>query len=104
MIHNDKRLISYLNSTVNSVFKILPLYEEDNIGLDAYIDSLLFELSSLDYVFSIEEHKYSSLLLILSSIKREVSRNNSSKAVVKREVFKSISIIKSMIIKLEEID
>lgn len=98
-------LISYLNSIVNSVFKILPLYEESNIGLESYVESLLFELRELESIMPIQNgSEYISLMQILKSISKEVASENSKKIVIKREVFKCINIIKNIIGKLEDGD
>lgn len=103
MINNDKRLIIYLNSVINSIFKILPLYEEENIGLETYVESLLFELYGLDKVVIMgQSYEYISLLSTLESIKLEITRDKSKKATVKREIFKCINIVKNMVAKLEE--
>jgi hypothetical protein len=104
MIKNNDKLIVYLNTIVNSVFKILPLFEEQNIGVKTYLESLLFELYGLEEVVEIEHsYEYISLLSTLESVKKEVSNEESKKAVVKREVFKCINIIKNMVGKLEEV-
>lgn len=103
MIKDSEKLIVYLNSVVNSVFKILPLYEEQNVGVKTYIESLLFELHGLEEAVSIEHsYEYISLLSTLQSVKNEVAKSDSKKSIVKREVFKCINIIKNMVGKLEE--
>lgn len=103
MIYNNQKLIIYLNSIVNSVFKILPLYEEHNVGIETYVESLIFELSGLEKVVAIEHSaEYYSLLATLESIKEEIPKEHSKKSVIKREVFKCINTIKNMIGKLEE--
>lgn len=103
MIENNEKLVVYLNSVVNSVFKILPLYEEQNVGVKTYIESLLFELYGLEEAVSMEHsYEYISLLSNLESVKKEVSKDDSKKPIIKREVFKCINIIKNMIGKLEE--
>jgi hypothetical protein len=103
MINNNERLTTYLNTVINSVFKILPLYEEENVGLETYIESLLFELYGLEKVVGMEQsYEYVSLLSTLESVKIEVTNKDSKKATVKREVFKCINIIKNMVVKLEE--
>lgn len=103
MLENRDRLLFYLDALVNSVFKILPLYEERNDGIQTYIESLLFELYGLDKVFDIKDsYEYVSVLSILESIKEEVAKENSKKRVIKREVFKCINIIKNTIKRLEK--
>ncbi|GIN25582.1 hypothetical protein NSQ93_22775 [Bacillus sp. FSL W8-0445] len=102
MIDNNTKLIIYLNNLVNSIFKILPLYEEKNEGIEIYIDSLLFELYGLDYAVSVKHgYEYIALLSTLESTKRTVSKGDNKKTI-KREVFKSINIVKNLIGKLEE--
>ena len=103
MIDNNEKLVIYLNSIVNSVFKILPLWEEKNVGVQTYIESLIFELDGLQDVVSIEHSaEYISLLSNLASVKKEIAKGNSKKQVIKREVFKCINIVKNMVGKLEE--
>lgn len=103
MLENRDRLLFYLDTLINSVFKILPLYEERNDGIQTYIESLLFELYGLDKVFDIKDsYEYVSILSILESIKEEVAKENSKKRVIKREVFKCINIIKNTIKRLEK--
>ena len=49
MIKDNKKLVEYFEvKNVNSVFKILPLYEENNANLDSYISSLIIELDGLE--------------------------------------------------------
>lgn len=103
MIEDNKRLAIYLDVTVNNVFKILPLYEEGNVGLDANVESLLSELISLKKVVKIEfSYEYISLLATLTTVKDEIIKEDSQHSVIKRELFKSIDIIKKMVTKLEE--
>jgi len=83
MIDNTEKLIIYLSSVINSVYKILPLYEERNIGIKTYVESLLFELHGLsNMVDEVISFEYISLLSTLESIKLEVS-NDGNKLIVK---------------------
>ncbi|AKQ08531.1 hypothetical protein PQE66_gp216 [Bacillus phage PBC2] len=103
MIQGNEKLVVYLNSVVNSVFKILPLYEEQNVGVGVYVESLLFELHGLQDAVEIKHgYEYISLLSTLESVRKEMEKENSRKATVKREIFKCINIIKNMVGKLEE--
>lgn len=105
MIDNNERLIVYLNSLVNNVFKILPLYEEQNVGITKYVDSLLFELYGLEDVVMIKHsYEYYSILATLKSVNKEIEKPDSSKPIIKREIFKCINVIKNMVGKLEEGD
>jgi hypothetical protein len=81
----------------------LPLYEEQNVGVATYVESLIFELDGLQHVVAIEHsYEYMSLLSILASVKLEAEKADSRKSVIKREVFKCINIIKNMVGKLKE--
>jgi hypothetical protein len=103
MIENNNMLSVYLNSVVNSVFKILPLYEEENYGIKTYLESLLLELYNLEKAIKIEHsYEYISLLATLEAVKSEIFKEDSKKPVVKREIFKCINIIKNMVGRLEE--
>lgn len=92
----------YLKGTVNGVYKILPLFEEKNIGIDTYVDSLLFTLYKLDTAVKIDQsHDYITVLATLEAVKDEIAKVTANHSVVKREVFKCINIVKNMIDKLE---
>lgn len=100
---DSNKLLYYLESTINSVFKILPLYEEKSVGIKTYVDSLLFELYGLEKNIDIDiSSEYISLLSTLESIKTELDCNEDKKSVIKREVFKCINIIKNMTAKIED--
>lgn len=103
MLENKDRLLVYFDSLINSIFKILPLYEEENVGVEVYVESLLFELYGLDAVIDMEKsYEYTSLLSTLESLKEEVVKEDSEQKVIKREVFKCISVVKNMIVKIEK--
>lgn len=102
MINDKDMILNYFESLVDDVFKILPLYEEENIGLATYIESMIFNLNSLkDIIDSKNGYKYITILLILKSIEEEVVKKDSEKRIIKREVFKCINIIKDIINNLE---
>lgn len=103
MIENTNKIADYLDYLVNSVFKILPLYEEENVGLQTYIESLLFDLDSYEEVVKNNQNaEYIQVILVLTSLKKEVVKKGDKKLIVRREVFKCISIVKSMVEKLKE--
>lgn len=96
MIKDNERLVKYFGvKTVNSIYKILPLYEESNDNLDSYISSLLIELNGLENCISCDHHEFVTLLAIISGIKNETAVEN-NKVVIKREVFKAIEISKTL--------
>ena|SRR5690606_27125006 len=102
MTVSQDKLIIYLKNTVNGIYKILPLFEEKNIGVDTYVDSLLFTLYSLDEVVDVKYgDEYITVLATLESVKKEIVKPGANHSVVKREIFKSINIVKNMIDKLE---
>lgn len=97
MIYNNKMLLAYLNGLVGNVFKIIPLYEEENIGIKTYVESLLKGLFELEEVIHIECHfEYITLLNTLKSVETELSKLDSEHHIVRRESLKSIDIIKNM--------
>ena len=103
MIKDDEKLIVYLNNLVNNVFKILPLYENKNEGLVKYIDSLLFELKGLNSVVHVKYGtEYITILSILASIKNEINKGTENHSLIKREIFKCIHVIKTLVEELEE--
>lgn len=101
MITDKAKLISYLDSKISNVFKILPLYEEGNVGLSLYIESECDELISVQDIIKIDSSaKYITVLATLNGLKKEVVLID-NKVKVKREVFKTISMIKDMVEMLE---
>ena len=97
---NSKKLEKYFNDkNVNSIYKILPLYEESNENLDSYISSLLIELKGLESYVDEDYQEFVTLIAVLSGIKNEISKSD-NKIVVKREVFKAIEISKLLAIKV----
>jgi len=101
MIRDKEKLNAYLESKVSNVFKILPLYEEGNKGLDLYVESECDELISVQEIVEIKSSaKYITVLATLNGLKNEVQLDN-NQTKVKREVFKTISTLKDMIETLE---
>ena len=101
---NREKITLYLNMNItDGVYKILPLYEESNQGLEKYLSSLLIELYGLDEVFRLEEVEYVSLLATLEGLKFEILKDK-NKSVVKREVFKCVRIVKKLSKKTEGLE
>lgn len=89
----------YFNSLVDRIYKILPLFEEKNEGLFVYVQSLIYELNGLYWVVdSIRSNgDYLTLLSTLESISDDVMiQEEGSHAVVKREVFKCLEVVKKI--------
>ena len=96
MINNDKMLELYFKEkSVNNIFKILPLYEEQNDNLHSYVSSLTLELCGLQNCISSDYTELITLIAVLSNLENE-SLKDDNKSVIKREVFKAIDISKSL--------
>lgn len=96
---NSAIFINYAEMLIPKFFKILPLFEEKNEGLYAYVQSLIFELNGLyGTVDELSENgNFLSLLATLESIADEVLiYDEESQSIIKREVFKCIEIIKQI--------
>lgn len=90
---DDKAIKRYLQDTIDKIYKILPLYEERNKTLSAYVESSILELKGFvaDYG-SVGMTSYISVISTLRGIQKLVDeKGNHSK--VKREVFKCIDTI-----------
>lgn len=100
MIKDNKRLVEYFEvKNVNSIFKILPLYEEDNANLDSYISSLIIELDGLESYINYRLSEFVTLIAVISSLQNE-TKKTANQDTVKREVFKAIEISKSLASKM----
>ena len=97
---NDKIFKDYIDRITDRLFKILPLFEENNEGLSVYIQSLIFELNGLPYVvWGIEQldSDYINLLATLESLYDEsvvMCDQEETHNLIRREVFKSMNIVK----------
>ena len=88
----DARMLSdYMRSLVNRFFKILPIREDGEDTLETYMRSLQAELLGCkEFVLAIHEDPlFMSLLNILQYL---IDNPECSLTVVKREVFRAISI------------
>jgi hypothetical protein len=98
-ISRDSTLFdNYLEVSKNRVFKILPLLEESNEGVNHYVESLLFELYGLQNVVSgvKESHNYLALLCGLESIFNEISVKEKDLKFIRSEIFKLLGLIKKL--------
>lgn len=94
--------ISYMHLLKGSVFKILPLYEEEVSTIGAHINSVIFEIynvreisSEYDGAWLTQTHAILNGLLDECNIK-------DNKAVVKNKVFGIIDTIEKQIKKIEQ--
>lgn len=86
---------SYLKSLINKVYKILPMYEEENKNLCSYIQSLERELVGCYRLYDsvCEDAQFLSLIGIL----RYLHSEEYNQSVCKQEVFKAIGIIQNIV-------
>ena len=87
---------NYTDVLIARIYKILPLYEEENEGFYTYISSLIFELNGIYWsVLDIRDNsEYLTLISVLEAIgDKSLEKNH---ATVKREVFKCIDVIKKL--------
>ena len=84
-------LKNYLRNLVNRFFKILPLKEKNEESLDAYLRSLQAELIGCQELVLMlhEDAEFVSLLAILQFL---IDTPDCDVKIVKREVFRAISI------------
>jgi hypothetical protein len=89
----------YFDYLINSIFKILPLYEEHNVGLSQNIDSLVnFELNGLklQFVEMGNSNDFTVLMLTLKSLSQHIRENDITHNDLRREIFKCITLVKKM--------
>ena len=84
-------MIVFINNLSKSIFKILPLKEEGNKGVDEYIESLLIQMNGALITYPALKHNenYISILNIINYF----SNNEFSIKQCKREVFKCLNIL-----------
>lgn len=90
----DKMLDNYLASLVNQFFKILPIKESGEPSLKEFMRSLQVELIGCKGLM--ERLSNDSTYLSLIAILQYMIDNDCDTPVVKREVFKAISICKKL--------
>lgn len=84
-------LRNYMRNLVDRFFKILPLWEEGEETLPAYLDSMLIELSGFrSMMFALHhDHDFVSLMAIVQYL---IDNPETETRTVKREIFRAISI------------
>lgn len=100
MSMDEKAFRDYISVLANKkIYKILPLYEEKNKGVSKYVDSLLLELKGLGKVFEMLDANadYITLLATFEALSDECFNFDASNEVVKREVFKCITVTKRIL-------
>lgn len=84
-------LSNYLRTLVNLFFKILPIKEKGESSLDTYMRSLQAELLGCKELIE-AIHDDPSFLSLIAILQYLIDNPSCSVAVVKREVFRAISI------------
>ncbi len=96
---NKKLLVNYLKSSINSLYKILPLKEENNEDLVIYMSSLRINFIGIQYNYP--QLKYNADFLSVINILSYLINNDFDIKICKREVFKSIRLIQKIITNIE---
>lgn len=92
-IVDDKIIKKQLQKIVDKIFKILPLYEEKNGTVDAYIESLILEITGFSSKYgNVGVSEYMSVISTLEGL-RGIIDDRGNQPTVKREVFKCIETI-----------
>ena len=84
----------YLSGPLNEFFKILPIKESGEPSLNEFMKSLQVEL--LGFKGLMAEIGNDSMYLTLLSILQYLIENDCETPIVKREVFKAISVCKKL--------
>lgn len=89
----------YLKALINKVYKILPMYEEENKNLRSYLESLEREMSGCYQIYQsvCEDANFLSVIGIV----RYLSTAEYNQRTCKQEVFKAIRIIESIVERTE---
>lgn len=85
---------NYLAGLVNQFFKILPIKESGEPSLNEFMHSLQAELLGAKWLM--EELQNDSMYLTLLAILQYLIESDCEVPIVKREVFKAISICKKL--------
>ena len=85
---------NYLDSLVNRFFKILPIKESGEPSLNEFMSSLQAELIGCRDLM--EDLHHDAMYMSLLSVLQYLIDNDCDVKVVKREVFKSISLLKKL--------
>lgn len=94
---SDSIVEGYLRGLVHQFFKILPLKESEEPSLNEFMQSLQIEL--LGFQGLVGKVGCDSMYLTLLSILQYLIENDCDTPVVKREVFKAISICNKLRLK-----
>jgi hypothetical protein len=91
---DNKCFVNYFNFLISSMYKILPIVEEEPETLKSYLESLQIELIGNQSLF--EKIRYDANFISLLAILNYFINNECSHKTYKREVFKCINIIEGL--------
>ena len=92
---NPEMLHNYLHGLIGRFFKILPIRETNGETLQAYMESLQMELIGFKSLMTIIQNDQRMLSLI-STLQYLIDTPDCESPVVKREVFRSISLCQAL--------
>lgn len=95
---NDEILITYLQSTIGKLFKIMPLNEEYNSTIKTYIESLKIEL--IGALSNFPRLKLDGNFIGITNTLEYLIQNDFDKKTCKREISKCIKTIEIIIKKV----
>lgn len=87
----EASLCNYFQYLVNHFYKILPMKEQGEESVCVYLESLKFEILGFDGLFTKTNYS-SSIITLLSILQRLIDDKDCGLPVVRREVFRAISI------------
>lgn len=102
---SGKEYREYLIDLIDTVFKILPLYEEENEHLDEYMDSLLnFELYGVNEAIQNHPHRmwYMKTIATLEGVRKNLETMSDPDLAdnhrrIRREILKTTALIDKQI-------
>ncbi len=99
---NISEYLDYLLTLQDSIFKILPLYEEKNEYLIDYIEEVIDEIVYIKAIINELPHGYwyAKTLSNLESLLQKVTEDNH--AIVKKKVLNTTNLISKEIQKIEK--
>ena len=87
---SDNVYKKYKEKLINNIYKILPMKEEKTETINVYIESVLYELIGMKKLLD-ESCEICSIIAILENLIDEQDLK-----IVKREVFRAISLVKKI--------
>lgn len=93
---SDENISNYFQYLINRVYKALCLRDDYDETLGVYLDSLLIELKGSGSLIS-QLKNDPKFISLLSTIQYLSENPNEDKAVFKREIFKCINIIETIL-------